>query len=554
MNSRRPRQPAAGTRCRQPVAPCARSVLPVLARQLVSSSRHAISGLACAGLLLAATGRASSPALDTNRFSENASPPASGEKTQLPGFRRLPRVAPDYRGVVIPPNLAPLNLAIREPGIEYRLRVSGSHGQPIDLHQPHPHFRFPPAAWKELLQANRGGALRWNIAVRDPAGDWTAYAPFENTVAQDEIDPYVVYRRLLPLYSTYKRLEIWQRNIETFEDKPVLRNAAIGHGCVNCHTFQQGAPDRFAISLRGRFGTPTLLIESNRISKVDSKMGYLSWHPNGTLLAFAANEVRQSFHVAGPINRDVYHLGSDLGILHVQHRTIEKPAAIAAPDRDENWPCWAPDGRSLYYCSGPDLPLAEVRNIRYDIVRIPYDPDRNRWGNPETLISGAEHRFSAQQPRPSPDGRHIVFTVSESGSFPILRSDSDLHLLRLDTLEWERLPINSGHADSWHCWSSNGRWLAFSSRGLDGVFARLFITHVDPAARFSKPLLLPQEDPTYYDTCIDNFNTPELVRGPVQVSEAQLVGAVDAPAKRNQPAAHEMSQPDHSQVSGQLHH
>ncbi|HOY59975.1 MAG TPA: hypothetical protein PK640_17800, partial [Verrucomicrobiota bacterium] len=217
--------------------------------------------LACAGLLLAATGQASSPALQTSQSSDNASPPASGQKTAAPDVPRLPRVAPDYRDVVIPPNLAPLNLAIREPGIEYRLRVSGSRGQSLELRQPHPHFRFPPAAWKELLQANRGGTLRWNIDVRDPSGAWIACAPFENTVAQDEIDPYIVYRRLLPLYSTYKRLEIWQRNIETFEEKPILRNTAIGRGCVNCHTFQQGAPDRFALSFRGRFGTPTLLIE-----------------------------------------------------------------------------------------------------------------------------------------------------------------------------------------------------------------------------------------------------------------------------------------------------
>jgi len=509
--------------------------------------------LACAGLLLAATGQASSPALQTSQSSDNASPPASGQKTAAPDVPRLPRVAPDYRDVVIPPNLAPLNLAIREPGIEYRLRVSGSRGQSLELRQPHPHFRFPPAAWKELLQANRGGTLRWNIDVRDPSGAWIACAPFENTVAQDEIDPYIVYRRLLPLYSTYKRLEIWQRNIETFEEKPILRNTAIGRGCVNCHTFQQGAPDRFALSFRGRFGTPTLLIESNCISKVDSKMGYLSWHPNGTLLAFASNEIRQFFHIAGPANRDAYDVASDLGILHVHDRTIEKPAVIAAPDRNESWPCWAPDGRFLYYCSGPNLPLAETRNFRYDLVRIPYDPDRNQWGQPETLISGAEHRLSAQQPRLSPDGRHIVFTVSESGSFPLFRSDSDLHLLRLDTGQWERLPINSDHAETWHCWSSNGRWMVFSSRGLDGVFARVLITHVDPAARFSKPLLLPQEDQLFYDTCIHNFNAPELVRGPVQVSEAQLVGAVGDAAKRSQPASHEMSQPDQSQVSGQLH-
>jgi len=457
----------------------------------------------------------------------------------------LPRIAPDYLDVVIPPNLAPLNLTIQEPGTEYQLRLSGSRGQPLELRQSHPHVRFPLREWKELIETNRGGALRWNIAVRAPAGEWTSYAPFESRVAEEEIDPYIVYRRLHPLFTSYKHMGIYQRNLETFDERPVVRSDTFEHGCVNCHTFLQGAPDRFAISFRARSGTPTLLIDSNRISRIDIKMGYLSWHPNGRLLAFAANEITQFFHLAGPANRDIYEPHSDINIFHLDDGTVEKPAAIAAPDRNENWPCWAPDGRHLYYCSAPTVALRDVRNFRYDLLRIPYDPDQNRWGKPETLVSGADHSLSAHQPRVSPDGRYLVFTATESGSFPLFRSDSDLFLLRLDTREVEPLTIiNSDQADTWHCWSSNGRWLVFGSRRLDGVFARLLITHVDPAARFSKPLLLPQEDPAYYDTCLDNFNAPELIRGPVQISEEELARAVNSPGNRTGPAGQESSAPD----------
>jgi hypothetical protein len=144
----------------------------------------------------------------------------------------------------------------------------------------------------------------------------------------------------------------------------------------------------------------------------------------------------------------------------------------------------------------------------------------------------------------SPDGHYLVFTVTDSGSFPVFRSNSELFLLRLDTRELEPLPINSNQADTWHCWSSNGRWLVFGSKRLDGVFTRLLITHVDPAARFSKPLLLPQEDPTYYDTCLDNFNVPELVRGPVQISEEELARAVNTPGNTTGPTGRESSAPD----------
>jgi hypothetical protein len=499
-------------------------------------------GLAYGCLLLAAVPSVVRPAVQADLLLGGAPPLGAVETTAVSDTARLPRVIPDYLEVVLPPNVAPLNFTIQEAGIEYELRVSGSGGPLLEVRQTQPNVRLPLRQWKELLEANRGNPLSWNIAVRAPAGEWTRYAPFTNRVAEEEIDPYVLYRRLRPLYSTYKHLGVYQRHLETFEETPVLRNETIGQGCVNCHTFQQGAPDRFAISFRGRFGTPTILWTSNRLSRIDAKLGYLSWHPNGKLLAFAANEITQFFHVAGPMNRDVYDVRSDLGIVHLDDHAIEKPPVIAAPDRNENWPCWASDGRHLYYCDGPTVPIEQVRNFRYDLLRIPYDPDQNRWGKPELVVSSAEHRFSAHQPRVSPDGRYLVFTASESGSFPLFRPESDLFLLRLDSRKVEPLPIiNSDQTETWHCWSSNGRWLLFGSRRLDGVFARLFIAHVDPEGCFSKPLLLPQEDPTYYDTCLDNFNAPELARGPLQITEEELARVVNTPVNKPGPNGRETS-------------
>ncbi len=381
-------------------------------------------------------------------IADMASPPQVGETPPASEALRLPRVAPDYRDVVIPPNLAPLNLSIREPGSEYHLRLSGSGGQPIELRQPHPHIRFPLGAWKDLVGANRGGALRWDIAVRGPSGEWIAYAPFETRVAEEEIDGSILYRRLRPLFSYYRHLGIYERNLGTFEEKPVLRNATFEHGCVNCHTFLGGAPDRFALDFRARSGTPTLLIEGNRVSRIDTKMGYLAWHPSGKLLVFSANTISQFFHIAGPSNRDISDPRSDLGVFHASDQSVEKPVPIALPDRSENWPCWAPDGRRLYYSSAPTVAFRDERNFRYDLLSIPYDPDQDSWGEPETLFSGAEHSLSAHQPRVSPDGRYLVFTVSDSGSFPVFRSNSDLFLMRLDTRELEPLPINSNQADT----------------------------------------------------------------------------------------------------------
>jgi hypothetical protein len=177
------------------------------------------------------------------------------------------------------------------------------------------------------------------------------------------------------------------------------------------------------------------------------------------------------------------------------------------------------------------------RQIRYDLMRVAYDLDHDRWGEPETVVSAEQTGRSAVQPRVSPDGRFLVFGLCAYGHFPIYRPDSDLHLLDLRTGEQRRLEINSDAADTWHCWSSNSRWLVFSSKRRDGLFARPYFTHLDDTGRFSKPFLLPQQDPTYFDACLDTFNVPELVQGPITVSPSDLVRAVTRPRRLLKPTA-----------------
>jgi len=106
-----------------------------------------------------------------------------------------------------------------------------------------------------------------------------------------------------------------------------------------------------------------------------------------------------------------------------------------------------------------------------------------------------------------------------------------LYLLNLATNSNtpRRLEINSAQADSWHCWSSNGRWVVFSSKRRDGLFTRPYLTHMDSTGNFSKPLLLPQKDPTFYDSFTRTYNLPELIQEPVTVSPAELARAALKP-------------------------
>jgi dipeptidyl aminopeptidase/acylaminoacyl peptidase len=137
--------------------------------------------------------------------------------------------------------------------------------------------------------------------------------------------------------------------------------------------------------------------------------------------------------------------------------------------------------------------------------------------------------MSVLQPKVSPDGRYLVCTMADHGNFPVFLSSSDLYVVDLQEGGFRRLEINSDEAESWHAWSSNSRWLVFSSKRRDGLFARPYFTYIDEEGRFHKPILLPQQDPAFYDSFIQTVNVPVLVDGRVEVSQRALARAILSP-------------------------
>jgi len=98
----------------------------------------------------------------------------------------------------------------------------------------------------------------------------------------------------------------------------------------------------------------------------------------------------------------------------------------------------------------------------------------------------------------------------------------------LKTGIYRRLECNSDQSDSWHCWSSNSRWIVFSSKRDNGLLARPYFSYFDPEGREHKPFVLPQKDPTFYDTWLKTYNVPELVSGPVTIPQEELLRAINS--------------------------
>lgn len=484
------------------------------------------------------------------------------EVRQAKAGQRPPRLQPDYSETVFPPNIAAPSFVVAEEGTAYVVEVRGERGEAFRAWNAGSGISLPMGPWRRLLSANRGAAFEMVVCVKGLDGGWTRFEPVRNRIAQEEIDPYIVYRRINVIYNCYTRMQLRQRSLEDYDDSVLLDNRSIGKGCMNCHTFCNNGTDAMLIQMRSArvdYGHGMLLIEDGKVSKVNTRTrlnpglaAFSSWHPSGRVIAFSTNRVRQFFHTTRPEVREGIDLKSDLAVYFVYSGEVTSRKAISRPDRLESWPCWSADGKYLYFCSSPvpwdeveGLPPEHCRDALYDLMRIPYDVDSGEWGEPETVLSAREAGMSIVQPRPSPDGRFLIVCMAPYGGFPALEPDADLYMVNPATGEHQRLPCNSDQTESWHSWSSNSRWFVFSTKAGDGLFLRPAFCYIDEDGEVSKPFVLPQRDPRFYETNISLYQLPELVKQPVPVRGEQIAGvirsgewaAVDVPVTAATPSA-----------------
>lgn len=467
-------------------------------------------------------------------------------RTDIRSAGRAAVIQPDYNSIIIPANIAPLNFIIKETGTAYFIRIHSKNGKSIQVRSNSGCMQIPRQSWRQLLAGNPGQDLKIDIYVQDGDGQWTQFHSLVNRIAQEPMDGYLVYRKFGPLFNLWKKMAIFQRNLENFNEKPVILNSQTLNNCMNCHNFWQNGTSQWLLHLRSDPGTAMLLIINGEIRNVKTKTkinppaAYPAWHPSGKMITFSCSNLLQFFHSSGEETRDVLDRNSDLILYDIASNTITTTPQIASPERLEIWPAWSPDGRFLYFCSAPKIETYvnpanssdfAYEKIKYDLMRIAYDPAQRTWGNAELVVSSADLGLSITEPRVSPDGRFVLFTATSYSQFPIYLPSADLYLLDLGTGRWKKSEVNSEQADSFHSWSSNGRWFVFSSKRQDGLFTRPYFSYFDSSGIASKPFVLPQENPLADESSLQVYNVPEFTTEPIHESPQDLARAAFAGPK-----------------------
>jgi len=442
---------------------------------------------------------------------------------------RLPNIDPDYTGIAIPPNIAPLNFKINEEGTEFYVDIytDSKDSKRIRINARKNIVIIPMKKWKAILSENRGKELYIDIYIKDQNNKWNKFRTIENKIAKEEIDSHVAYRLINLGYVLWMGMGIYQRNVENFDESAIFTNRVTHNNCMNCHSFCNNNPESMMFHMRGNYGG-TMLVKNGRVNKVNTATEYTmsagvypAWHPDGNHIAFSVNKIVQQFHAQRDKSIYVWDKASDLVIYDIQTNTITTSPKVST-NRMENLPNWSPDGKYLYFCSAPEWGDKEYNESKYDLMRISYEVETNHWGDVEPIITAKETGKSISFPKISPDGKYLLFCMSDYGYFSIHFSSSDLYMLDLVTKKYRKLNINSERSESYHSWSSNSRWFVFASKRKDGLCSRLYFSYVDTLGNVYKPFLMPQKKPTFYDTYIMNYNIPELIDGQVTVSHWNL--------------------------------
>ena len=435
-----------------------------------------------------------------------------------------PDIFPDYIGVTVPVNIAPLNFMMegaehiqavfRVDGKELTT-VCGSEGV-VDI---------PLEDWHDMASKAAGSKIEVEVSAWNEANpDGIKYKSFAINVSKDEIDPWIAYRLIEPGYEAWRYLGIYQREIASFEELEIVSNKTTKSACVNCHHFDNRSAKRMMFHARGANGG-TIFLENGTTRKVkpEAKTVYPAWHPEGRYIAFSSNDTHQVFFGEGRQVLEVFDYSSDLVLYDTKENKVITDPRFNGEEFMETFPSWSPDGKWLYFSSAESKKMPDERkDLHYDILRVGFDSQNGKLSeNIDTVYNAKTQGGSASFPRISPDGKYLLYTLAAYGTFPIWHNESDLRMMRLDTGENVDISVwnDKENTESYHSWSKNGRWVMFSSRRLDGRYTRLFIACLDKNGKPCKPFLLPQKDPRQNTLRLKSYNIPEFMDGRVEMPD-----------------------------------
>ena len=434
-------------------------------------------------------------------------------------------MTPDYRDIVIPFNIAPLNFMLE--GVDGRVEVLISGPQRnYRFKSKASRIVFPLSKWHSMLDNEKGNRLQVSVIQGG-----SVVQKFFWDISHDPIDKCLSYRLIEPAYEVWNLHSVEERDLESYKVRVLGDNNTTDHSCMNCHTSNRADSPATFFHVRGKSGG-TFYAKDGALRKLDTKTDstagaavYGEIERSGRFGIFTTAQIMPILHSGNMERLEVFDTSSDLFVVDFQDNIVSDNHSVRGEDYQETFPCFSPDGRTIYFCRAKSLPQPDsTKMMRYDLYSVPFDPETGVLSDSLTMVfSASTLGKSVSFPKCSPDGKHILFCVSDYGTFPIWHTETDLWMLDIQTGKVDTLDeVNDRYSDSYHSWSSNGKWIVWASKREDRVYGRPYFAHVEDDGSVSRPFVLPQRDPSYYLSQNQSFNIPEMYQAPETYSHRDI--------------------------------
>ncbi len=218
----------------------------------------------------------------------------------------------------------------------------------------------------------------------------------------------------------------------------------------------------------------------------------------------------------------LYHASGIIGYYSETDAQFHPLPGAENPEFIQTHPAWSPNGKDIVFArarvdktilesmktgvvlKGKKDDTTEKWNkkypVKYDIYRIPFN--NGKGGTPEMIKGAAQNGMSNFFPRYSPDGKWIVFTQAKHGF--VIQPSSRLFIIPAEGGTALKMNCNTDFYNSYHSWSSNSRWLVFTSK-KNTPYTELFLAHVDENGKDSPPVLLERFNSRGYAAIVPEF-------------------------------------------------
>lgn len=437
-----------------------------------------------------------------------------------------PDVYPDYKDVTIPCNIAPLNFTSRTPVDRIDVVIKG---QRTTLHlQRSNYINIPLDKWKILLQENVGKSLQVTVSFYY-LKSWTTYKSFLIHISKESIDNKLVYRMITPEVddSIFGRIGVYQRDLTNFEQAPIIVNSIAPGSFIDSYAFCRNNPDYMNIIVDSQHSASIIVSKifnnekyfETKTPKTISTCKSPYWHPHGRYIAYSNYLSQQIYHSSRHKHVDTVDKAADIVVYDTKENKLLMTPLLMTDALEMN-PAFSADGKKLYFCVAQKNSVAQYKNIKYSLCSIDFNEQNGTFGDKvDVLLSSDTMGRSISYPRPSLDGRFLMFSVSYYGISSDWNAQSDLYLMDLRTGNYAPIAaVNSKLSESYHNWSTNGQWFVFTTNRDDGLFSRLYIASIDKEGKVTKPFMLPQKNPNDNVYSLYSFTLPEFVNKAVKLN------------------------------------